>query len=137
MDNHLSNAQVLDKIDHINKLCTELDSLNVKNKEIEKSESPCNKESLISNQHFFFLRIQEAIDTFVSLNNYLIFKLNSNLSFEANPSNAGEGSLFRFEQFENFVKLSNSLTVSDIFQHYIFYSSLTLKNICKIKKRNY
>lgn len=106
---NLSKPIETEYIEKINKLCSSIVDLNIQNKEAlsDVANNLTHTDFLIDSQMNFFTQISQAINSFISINSYLIFEFNNNQNLETNFC---LNSLDRFEKFEEFLKVSSPLT---------------------------
>lgn len=100
-------------VKNINKLCSDMDQLNMKtSQQSAQNFSSPHPDVIIAKQIKFFKRIYEILHSFTSLNNFLIFKYNNNLSLD---NTTDKFPFERFDNFNEFIKKSASLMVILIF----------------------
>lgn len=111
-------------VENINKLCSDLEHLNMKtSKQSAQNFTSPDPDVIIAKQIKFFKRIYEILHSFTSLNNFLIFKYNNNLSLD---STTDKFPFQRFDNFNEFIKKSTPFMV-------IFYLKRTINlNYLKI-----
>lgn len=108
---NLSKHMEAEYIEKINKLCSNIVDLNIQNKQTlnEVANNITRTDLLIDSQITFFKQISQAIKSFVSINSYLIFEFNNSQNLE---TDCCLSSLDRFNNFEEFLKVSSPLTVN-------------------------